>query len=415
MNNSKSIVILTSTFPFEQTETFLKNELTILERYFTRIYILPTSSAIKNKHAKLEGYTNKVIFLQNEYNRLKTKQRKHFLIKLMVLAFSLSFYKNFFNELVRRPKKVIQLRNCLKILQSFYTAISINQVLDHVDVDIYYSYWLNSASLALALNKSPHIKVSRAHGSDIYEIEPVGFYHPFRKVVLKNLDSIFAISKFGTSYLSNQYNGNIKLAYLGSFQIKNKIEHQKDNTPDQLIIVSCSNIIELKRLDLIIDILRKLNIPYHWHHFGDGNLRDKIERKAKSLLGERSVTFHGYLQNKDLLNFYCILKPDIFINMSDSEGIPLSMMEAQNLGIPILARNVGGISELVIDSINGFLIEDLNIEHMASLLEEYYHFDQVKKNTFITNSQSLWKEKFNGVNNFSKFAKELQNLLGKKK
>lgn len=49
----------------------------------------------------------------------------------------------------------------------------------------------------------------------------------------------------------------------------------------------------------------------------------------------------GYIANKDLLDWYKTNKPSIFINVSSSEGVPVSIMESMSCGIPTIATDVG--------------------------------------------------------------------------
>ncbi|UZM98846.1 glycosyltransferase [Lysinibacillus sp. MHQ-1] len=50
-------------------------------------------------------------------------------------------------------------------------------------------------------------------------------------------------------------------------------------------------------------------------------------------------------------------KSHVFVLLSDWEGLPISIIEAMRIGLPIVATNVGGVKELVVDHGNGFLVE----------------------------------------------------------
>lgn len=124
-------------------------------------------------------------------------------------------------------------------------------------------------------------------------------------------------------------------------------------------IVSCSNIIPVKRCNKIVDILSCLDgFQIQWFHFGDGEEREKLIQYTQNKLSD-NVSFHidGAIPNSELMDFYKNTQVDLFINVSDSEGIPVSMMEALSFGIPVIATNVGGTSEIITDGVNGFLIE----------------------------------------------------------
>ena len=71
-------------------------------------------------------------------------------------------------------------------------------------------------------------------------------------------------------------------------------------------------------------------------------LREYIEDNISSLPSTISVKIMGRMKNKDIYSLYEKEKPDLFINLSSSEGIPVSIMEAMSFGIPVISTDVGG-------------------------------------------------------------------------
>jgi glycosyltransferase involved in cell wall biosynthesis len=65
----------------------------------------------------------------------------------------------------------------------------------------------------------------------------------------------------------------------------------------------------------------------------------------------------GHVDNSNVLNFYKENYVNLFINLSESEGLPVSMMEAISYGIPIIACKVCGIPEIVINEKTGLLLD----------------------------------------------------------
>ena len=101
----------------------------------------------------------------------------------------------------------------------------------------------------------------------------------------------------------------------------------------------------------------KINI--FWTHIGDGCLRKKISAYAQlklSPLQSISYKFLGAIENKKVYKFYKENPVDVFINVSSSEGVPVSIMEAMSCSIPIIAPDTGGIRDMVIDGQNGILL-----------------------------------------------------------
>ena len=67
--------------------------------------------------------------------------------------------------------------------------------------------------------------------------------------------------------------------------------------------------------------------------------------------------FRGYTPNAQIRAFYQSVPVDLFVNCSDVEGIPVSVMEAMACGIPAIGRDVGGMGELI-DGSCGLLLQD---------------------------------------------------------
>ena len=113
----------------------------------------------------------------------------------------------------------------------------------------------------------------------------------------------------------------------------------------------------MKRLELLIEALGMLAAEHPelhvvWNHLGDGPLRELAEAAATSALaGRMEFTFRGQLTNSAVLDFYRRNPVDVFANVSASEGVPVSIMEAQACGIPVVATAVGGTPEIVSDRI----------------------------------------------------------------
>jgi glycosyltransferase involved in cell wall biosynthesis len=99
---------------------------------------------------------------------------------------------------------------------------------------------------------------------------------------------------------------------------------------------------------------------------GDGKDENLILALAKKLeLGERFI-FAGYQKNVgEFLKSF-----DIFVLASHMEGLGTSILDAQALGLPVVACRCGGIPEAVYDKINGRLVAPKNSEELASAILE---------------------------------------------
>lgn len=89
------------------------------------------------------------------------------------------------------------------------------------------------------------------------------------------------------------------------------------------------------------------------HLVGDGPLRPAIERQARELaLGPDALVLHGVAA--DVGPYY--RDADVLVLTSDWEGTPNVVLEAMASGLPVVATNVGGLADIVIDGETGYLV-----------------------------------------------------------
>ena len=111
-----------------------------------------------------------------------------------------------------------------------------------------------------------------------------------------------------------------------------------------------------------------------------------------------------------MLTYYQNNNPDLFINVSSSEGVPVSFMEAMSCGIPVIATNVGGSSEIVnID--NGYLLSSNPLPaEVAEAISTFYHLNLEEKNKKRLAAYNTWEENYNAKKNYTQFAEEILSL-----
>jgi glycosyltransferase involved in cell wall biosynthesis len=134
---------------------------------------------------------------------------------------------------------------------------------------------------------------------------------------------------------------------------------------------------------------------------GEGPRKVKYETLASNLKIEDNVMFIPHFENMD-----CVMeKIDIFVMVSDVEGMPLTLIEALYYGKPILATNVGAISEMVINGSNGYLIDKNNIEDIKNKILLLWNNENLYQ-IFSKNSRKLYEEKYS----YEKGIERLLNL-----
>lgn len=225
--------------------------------------------------------------------------------------------------------------------------------------DVYiYGFWGVHGGMPVALlGRRAKSAVVRVHGYDLYE--EISGYIPFRRGLFNSVDLVLPISDHGRSYLLERYPNvahKVVTQRLGTFDNGLGPEPQ----PGLSRIVSCSNVIPLKRVPMIFESLKEaasIN-PIEWVHFGDGadfaHLQSMIAEYDHTGL---SVDLRGRVPNLSILEYYQSTPVTAFVNLSESEGVPVSIMEAMSYGIPIIATDVGGVAELLgVDDESGVLL-----------------------------------------------------------
>ena len=117
---------------------------------------------------------------------------------------------------------------------------------------------------------------------------------------------------------------------------------------------------------------------------GDGDRKNILKELVKKLEIEKNVDFVGYVTPEEAIKL--MKKANVFVHHSitasngDQEGIPTAIMEAMATRLPVLSTNHSGIPELVQDGINGFLVEEKDIEDYAKKMEEISLWNKIDDN-----------------------------------
>jgi len=282
----------------------------------------------------------------------------------------------------------------------------------------FYSFWFYDCIYLAWMRKKGWIKkaVTRAHGGDLFEERgSLGGKVLFRNFQLKYLDKVLSVSQTGTSYLQNKYFNYFKkidTSYLGSphHDYLNPI-----NNGERFVLVSCARVRDIKRIHKIAEMLQFIDFPITWYHIGDENLEAKndptiaiYKENKKKLIAKSNIQFaaQGNMSNEEILAFYKETPIDLFISLSEAEGVPVSIMEAISFGIPILSTNVGGCKEIVTEKTGVLIPLQTEMSEVASIITE---FKGSFKNTseFRSGVRRFWTESFDAEKNYE----EIINII----
>lgn len=411
----ETLILLTSSFPYGNGETFLETELPFLSNAFSKIIILPTKDcekiSVRNIH-KTCTINSSIVDKKNNENRFQRLAHKFWI----ALTFSY-FYK----ELIGLFPNKINISVLDKLLTYSRDAVLakkiITQIIQREGITnkngIIYSYWCTGVTFGATLNNSGLLVISRIHRGDLYEELYSKNYIPYRTQIFSKISALFSISQSGINYLSNKYPAFKSKFMLSRLGIPIPPTITKINQ-DSLVVVSCSSINSNKRVDLIAKSLLKFiesnpDESLIWHHFGSGPKYDELKNIVNEPPKNFKAIFHGHIENKALIDWYRNNHVDLFINLSKSEGIPVSIMEANSFGIPALATNVGGTSELVSKE-NGWLINrDFTSKEIFNALGEALK-DIPLRMQKSASARKICLTFFGSEKNYSEFAEIIKSI-----
>lgn len=406
--NIDTIVLFTSSFPFGKKEPFLETEIQILASYFEKIYIVPNtvSSQIRD--------VPKNVYILDEF---ASKKGSKFTRLIDSLKWSI-FYKELVKELfnINYLKQVILMSYYAKNLPDVIDELIINKNIN-LDSCVFYTYWFGPQTYALSKLKMNKYKnlcfISRLHSGDIYEYRHKIKNFPFRIDPIININYLFPISKDAQKHLVNKFSFIKDKTFIYRLGI-DKISKNKIMKKNQSIfkIVSCSSMVKVKRIEKIISVLKEAkNDPIHieWTHIGDGELKHKIIKESTFLPSNVKSIFLGQMSNSAVMELYKNNNFDLFINLSSSEGIPVSIMEAQSFSIPVLATDVGGVSEIV-NNINGILVEKNTLDYEIFKKIKYLYLNKKTLDLKRNYSYINWKDNYS-TTNYIKFCEFIKKNL----
>ena len=205
---------------------------------------------------------------------------------------------------------------------------------------------------------------------------PVEFYDVTRFRLVEKLgdaDLAVAISDFGRSqlmaHLPETEWGKVHVVHCGvdPREYAPRLRNRQQGEP--LRVLSVGRLIPLKGQAVLIDALADLSdsgIDARVTFIGDGANRRSLEARALERGIDRRVTFAGSVGQDEIREFYA--EADVFCSSSFAEGLPVVLMEAMAMQRPVVATQIMGVPELVVDGESGFLVPPGRPEALASAL-----------------------------------------------
>jgi glycosyltransferase involved in cell wall biosynthesis len=240
------------------------------------------------------------------------------------------------------------------------------EIVDQYNPDLIHSHTFKAGLLVRSKRTSIPI-IHTFHGHHLYDPD----YGKFARVVINTIERILAKrskkiltigSRVGKELLDvgigkrSQYQSIAPGVRVPKLSDRSKVVEKFSLNPDSLNVIWMGRLTRVKRPDRVIELAK--HFPgVNFIIAGDGELRAELEAMAP-----RNVYFLGVQSSDEIFSL-----ADVVLLTSDSEGMPLTLIEGQMAGVPAIATDVGSVSEIVENEVTG-LLTSTQIEQIISSL-----------------------------------------------
>lgn len=359
----KRIAFLVDSFP-NLSETFIYYQIISVINNGYDISIFPSQ----------KGHNRVIHKVVKEYNLIQYAHFKRFnrpsKIKYLTLLLSIQFWRFFF----------VNIKICLQ--QSFRKTLSefweIEPIIFQQSFDLIHCHYLPNCTRASIYKKYSNFKgpiICSLHGYDVHDkvfLKTFDYHNIF-----DNLDIVTSNSDFTTQEaIALGCNASI-IVYIPETLNCSVFDLPNSSAEEIFSIISIGRLVEFKGMEYGIRAIKDLidrgitNIRYRI--YGDGELKDELETIIDANNLRSFVFLMGSATQEELSvalsNSNVFLSPGIKCQRGRQENQGVVIQEAQAAGVPVIVSRVGGVTQGLIDSETGFLVESKNTKQMADKIE----------------------------------------------
>ncbi len=284
-------------------------------------------------------------------------------------------------------------------------------VVEHEKLDLLHVHYAiphaSAAFMAKQILKTKGIEIpviTTLHGTDITLVGKDPSYEPVVTFSINQSDGVTSVSADLKKDTYKHFDIKKEIEVIPNFIDLERFKKQKKDhfkkaicPNDEKLLVHTSNFRKVKRIGDIVRVFAQVKeiIPSKLILIGDGPEKVKIELLCKELNVERCVHFLGKLDAVEEV----LSVADVFLMPSEKESFGLAALEAMACEVPLIASNTGGIPELNVQGVTGFLSNVGDIE------------DMVKNTLFILKDENLPTFKENALKHAQTF--DITNILPK--
>jgi colanic acid/amylovoran biosynthesis glycosyltransferase len=395
------LLVFSNAYPFGIHETFLAGELEALAARFDEVLLTPLWAQPGPARALPANVRLGQPLLESRWPRLHVLWRG---------ALNTAPWPSLAAELARLAKApALEAAARLGYATLRARALAHNAQLQALltgNAALAYFYWGVGTADVLAFVRPRMPTVVRFHGSDLYE-GAWGGYLPLRDAVVRHVDHALCVSEHGLRHLSNRHpelGTRARLFRLGV----SALGRNPEAAGEPLRLLSCAFATPGKRLPLIARALARIDQPTEWTHIGDGPDLAEVRALCKQLPSQVEVRLLGNLSHDQVHDELACRHVDLFLSVSASEGLPVSIMEALSFGVPVIATDVGGCRELVEPRSGVLLPADPSPEQLAQAITAFRA--RTDHAALRRGAREVWAERVNGQANFAAVADHLRSL-----
>ncbi len=273
-------------------------------------------------------------------------------------------------------KPWLQLLAIPYIISGFFRCISICR---KFKPDVIHAHWpFPHAYIALGAAKLFRIPlVLNFHGAELLLIRKKKWVKPLLKFAIGQAQAVFANSSFTAGKIKALRNVDVEWSPYGTTLESgnasgDEIAPHPINGKFKILFVGRH--IERKGICYLIEAAKFLpRDQFEIRIVGVGDLTDKLKTQATEVSttpDAAEIIFTGKLSPEELANEYktanVFTLPAIVDSKGDTEGLGVVLIEAMELGLPVVASNVGGIPDVVVDGVSGILVPEKDPQALAN-------------------------------------------------
>jgi glycosyltransferase involved in cell wall biosynthesis len=146
--------------------------------------------------------------------------------------------------------------------------------------------------------------------------------------------------------------------------VRSRLRSELGIPRDAPLVTLIARLVPIKRVDRFLSVASRLPTP-HFLIVGDGELREQLRNSQSArVLGNR-LTWAGFRRDMPAICF----ASDVVVQTSDNEGTPVSLIEAQAAGVPVVSTRVGGTASVVVDGETGWLADPGDLDGMVQQVQ----------------------------------------------